>query len=73
MELDPKKLEWRILAINEAVERAGGQSALARICGVKPQSVHGWLLNGRVPPRRAKEIEYRLGIKREKLCPEIFD
>lgn len=72
MDLDHKTQEARFAALREAVDRAGSQSALARICEVTPQSVYDWLQSGKVPPKRAKMIEYRLGIKREKLCPEIF-
>lgn len=72
MELIDKKPEVSILALQEAIDRAGGQSALARICEVTPQSVHDWVKSGKVPPKRAKIIEHRLAIKREKLCPEIF-
>ena len=56
-----------------AVERLGGnQSRLARLCGVRPQSVCEWVAKGKVPPIRAVQIERLLGIPRKDLNPEIF-
>lgn len=59
--------------IAQAVERLGGnQSRLARLCGVKPQSVGEWVAKGKVPPIRAIQIEKLLGIPKKDLNPEIF-
>jgi len=59
--------------LSRAIESVGGnQSRLARLCGVKPQSVSEWLVKGQVPPKRAVQIEKLLGIPRKDLNPEIF-
>jgi len=59
--------------LQRAIESVGGnQSRLARLCGVKPQSVREWIVKGSVPPKRAIQIEKLLGIPRKDLNPEIF-
>ena len=59
--------------LERAIKSVGGnQSRLARLCGVKPQSVREWLVKGIVPPKRAVQIEKLLGIPRKELNPEIF-
>lgn len=61
------------VGLSRAIDSVGGnQSRLARLCGVKPQSVREWLVKGRVPPKRAIQIEKLLGIPRKELNPEIF-
>lgn len=47
-------------AIERACEQAGGQSALAREIGLRPQSVQGWCTNGVCPPGRAVQVEAAL-------------
>lgn len=43
-------------AVRRAIQFAGGQAALARAVGVKPQAVHQWK-QGRVPAERVIAIE----------------
>ena len=44
--------------ISEAVQEAGGITALARLLGVKPPTVHQWVSGVRpVPPMRCLDIE----------------
>jgi len=61
-------------AIKKAVDLFGGQSSLARACGVKPQAVQQWVASGRCPAKRAAEIErLTLGkVTREDLRPDVF-
>jgi len=60
--------------IERAVSLVGGQSALARIIGIKPQSVRHWVVSGLVPPRRVIAIEEATGgkVTRQELRPDIY-
>jgi len=44
-------------ALKNAVALAGGQTALARLIGVKQAHVWNWLQTGRVPAERCIQIE----------------
>lgn len=57
-------------ALKKAIEKMGGQSALARRLGISPQSVQQWK---RVPLRRVKRVSQITGIPREELAPELFN
>lgn len=60
--------------IEEAVDKLGSQSALARELGIKPQAVQQWVVKGYAPADRLVEIEALTGIHRERLCdPRIAD
>lgn len=59
-------------AIGRAVERAGGQQALADACGVKYQAVQKWLRSKRVPAERVLTIESATGVSRHDLRPDIY-
>lgn len=48
------------------------QKELAARLGIKQPSVAKWLKEGRVPPRRVRDVEAITGIPASKLCPEIF-
>ena len=56
-----------------AVEKAGGQAALALAIGVSPQLVWQWV-NGRRPvaPRHCIPIETATGVTRYELRPDVF-
>jgi len=60
-------------AVELAVELAGTQAELARICGQKPQAITRWLRQGRVPPKHAPVIEAALGgrVTRRQLSPQF--
>jgi len=60
--------------IKRAVQIAGGQSALARFIGVKPQAVQQWVASGRVPPVRVPRIVEAVGgaVSHHDLRPDIF-
>ena len=59
-------------AIKRAVDKAGGQSALARLIGsgVKQQNVWHWVQTGVVPPKRCWAIEQATGVSRRALRPD---
>lgn len=53
------------LALQRAAAIAGGQAALARLVGVRPQTYQQWANGQRpVPPRRAYRIEVATGCDR---------
>lgn len=62
-------------AIERACEIVGGQSALARILGLKPQSVQKWVNKNEVPAKRVVAIERATNgqVKRYDLCPELYE
>jgi DNA-binding transcriptional regulator YdaS (Cro superfamily) len=63
-----------INAVAKAVIEAGGQSALARMLGVRQGHIWNWLnrdANG-VPPGYVLKIEAMTGVSRHELRPDIF-
>ncbi|MBZ4194177.1 MAG: helix-turn-helix domain-containing protein [Candidatus Contendobacter sp.] len=63
--------------IAQAVQRAGGQVALAnalhsRHPNVKQQHVWKWLRAGRVPAEYVLAVEAATGISRHELRPDIY-
>ena len=61
-------------AIQRACEIAGGQSAMARLLGVKPPSVNEWIKGGRpVPAARCPAIEKATqgAVRCEDLRPDV--
>lgn len=59
-------------AVIHAVSLAGGQSALAKKLGVKPQAVQQWVTAGRIPPLRVIAVEKLTGVSRTALRPDIY-
>jgi len=60
-------------ALQEAVEIAGSQSALARICGVGQPAVWKWLQSSkRLPAEFALRVEAATGVSRHYLRPDIY-
>lgn len=60
-------------AMQRAAELAGGQSALARALGIKPQSVQYWCENGRPPMERMLQIEAITGVPWTELRPDLAE
>lgn len=63
------------IALREAMEVAGGLTALSQLIDAKPNAVHNWLHRG-VPPRAAARIEYvtrQRGrpVLADRLCPDV--
>jgi len=64
-----------VVALSRAIENLGGQSALARACGVKQGHVWHWLNKSRnVPADYVLTIEAATGgaVTRHELRPDIF-
>lgn len=60
-------------ALKQAVESAGSQSALARICGVTQTAVWKWLQSGkRLPAEYVLKAEAATGVSRHALRPDIY-
>lgn len=59
-------------AIDRAIEHAGGQSKLARKCGVRPQAVQNWQRRQRLPAERVIQVETITGVPRTELRPDIY-
>jgi DNA-binding transcriptional regulator YdaS (Cro superfamily) len=60
-------------ALLAAVEAAGSQSALARICGVGQPAVWKWIQSSkRVPAEHVLAIEAATGVSRHILRPDIY-
>jgi DNA-binding transcriptional regulator YdaS (Cro superfamily) len=59
--------------IEKAVNTAGGQTALAGICGVKQQQVWNWInRQGHPPARYCYPIEAATGVPAVELRPDVF-
>lgn len=60
-------------ALERAVDLAGGQSALARICNVGQPAVWKWLQSGkRLPAGHVLAVERATGVSRHLLRPDIY-
>lgn len=57
-----------------ALEKAGSQSALARICGVTQPTVWGWINAGRkmLPGEYVLSVERATGVSRHDLRPDLY-
>ena len=58
--------------IQEAIDAAGGQSALARLLGINRSSVNEWKKRGKIPPTRVLAVEKATGVSRYKLRPDLY-
>ncbi|MEJ6656893.1 MAG: YdaS family helix-turn-helix protein [Pseudomonas sp.] len=59
-------------AISKAAEKAGGQSALAKLLGITSQAVNKMCASGRVPAERVLAIEEATGVSRHELRPDLY-
>jgi len=59
-------------ALQEAIQKAGGQTSLARAIGSTQGHVSQWIRRGKVPADKVLKIERVTGVSREKLRPDIF-
>lgn len=59
------------MALQEAIDAAGSQTALAALIGeeVKTGHIFYWLKRGFVPERHCPVIEKSTGVSRKRLCP----
>lgn len=59
--------------VQQAIEAAGSQSALAKAVNAAPQFVSQWVTGRRpVPPKFALAIEAVTGVSRHDLRPDVF-
>lgn len=60
--------------VARAVAIVGSQSALARLLGVKPQSVSRWVQSGSAPAKRIVQIERATAgrVTRQELKPDLY-
>jgi len=62
-----------MIPIQKAAAEAGGQTALAEICGVKQQQVWNWInRQGQPPAQYCYSIAAATGVSVEELRPDIF-
>jgi hypothetical protein len=68
-----KPIPRSITGLVAAIDKAGNQSKLARLLGVRPQHIQNWMnRDSRVPSARVLEIERVTGIPRHELRPDIY-
>ncbi len=58
--------------VSDAIQRAGGQSAVARAFGVSQPSVWEWIQRGSVPAHRCLLLAEMAGIDVRTLRPDVF-
>jgi DNA-binding transcriptional regulator YdaS (Cro superfamily) len=69
MQLDATPFE----ALKAAIDQAGSQSAMARLCGVSQTAVWKWVQRGkRLPAELTLKVERGTGISRHLLRPDIY-
>lgn len=59
-------------ALNDAIDAAGSQLALADLIGIAAPSLTGWIMRGYVPAGRVLGVERHTGISRHRLRPDIY-
>lgn len=58
--------------LEKAIQKAGGQTALAELIGRSPQRINNWLRRGgKVPAEECPDIERATGISCEELRPDL--
>lgn len=67
-----RKVTPQHAAIIYAVDKAGGQSALAKVLRIRPQAVQKWCARGSVPALRVLAVEAATGVSRKALRPDIY-
>lgn len=69
METTPTPFE----ALQQAVDRLGSQSKLARLCKVTQPAVWKWMQSGkRLPAEHVLAVEEATGVSRHALRPDIY-
>ena len=60
-------------ALQNAIEIAGGQSAMGRLCGKAQNTVWKWLQNSKpLPAEHVLVVEAATGVSRHHLRPDIY-
>lgn len=60
-------------ALKRAIDKAGGQTDLARAIGTTQGHVSQWLRRGKVPADKVLLIERATGVPRQELRPDVFE
>lgn len=65
-------------AVKYSIELLGGIGATAREFKISEWAVNKWLLSGEVPPRRVKDLAYKVraaggNVSCYELRPDVFD
>lgn len=69
----PSAIMTPLDALKRAIEIAGGQAALARMCDLAQPTVWSWLHRTRqVTPEHVLKVEAATGIPKEDLRPDIY-
>lgn len=58
-------------ALDDAINFAGNQSALARLANVSPQAVQQWVAAGRISHKKVRVVSERTGVDRNKLRTDL--
>jgi DNA-binding transcriptional regulator YdaS (Cro superfamily) len=62
-----------VIALETALERAGSQSALARLCGVSQPAVSKWVRGRKhLPAEHVLTVERATGVSRHLLRPDLY-
>jgi DNA-binding transcriptional regulator YdaS (Cro superfamily) len=56
--------------VQMVIDKAGGMHALARLLGIRFQSIQKWT---KIPSERVIAVERATGIPREKLRPDLYE
>ncbi|WP_088368543.1 transcriptional regulator [Sphingomonas dokdonensis] len=60
-------------ALSDAVDAAGGQSALGRLLGTSQAAVWKWVRRGKpLPAEHVLKVEEATGISRHRLRPDVY-
>ncbi len=54
-----------------AIEKAGSQSALARLAEVSPQAIQQWVTAGRVSYKKVKIVSAKTGVEQSNLRTDL--
>jgi DNA-binding transcriptional regulator YdaS (Cro superfamily) len=65
----PLQRSYKDAGLAKAIEKAGGQNALARLLGINESAISRW---ARVPVERLTEIERLTGVPKHELRPELY-
>lgn len=58
--------------VHSVIEKAGGQTALARALGIRPQAVQLWSQKKRIPVSRVLAVEQLVGVSRHRIRPDVY-
>ena len=59
-------------ALQEAIDKAGGQVALAEKLRLGQSSISNWVTRKRIPAERVLDIERITGVSRHRLRPDLY-